>query len=362
MKIAVAMSGGVDSTIAAIKLLEEGHEIVGVTARILPPFETEREDLCFTETSLDDARKTAHRFGFEHHTIDASRDFSREIIDPFCQDYLKGLTPNPCINCNPKIKFREMISFAQTHRCDAIATGHYARINHRDGRFYVTAGIFPRKDQSYFLYMLSQEVLKKTLFPLGEYTKDEIFQEARHLNLPVADKPESKEICFVKEKDYADFIEQWTGIVPHEGNIVNSQGEVLGRHTGIHRYTIGQRRGLGIAHSEPLYVTGINSETNEIIAGTWDEQYAQGLRAHEIYHMKSAELNHKDVLLKTRSTQPPIGASVKEHGDELLVSFKEPLIGVTAGQAAVFYDNEMNVLGGGIITESLHENGLTVMV
>jgi tRNA-specific 2-thiouridylase len=356
-RAAVAMSGGIDSSVAALLMKEMGYEVIGVTERIVSGIDPGREDLCFSEKSVDDAGEIARRGDFEHHVIDARVDFERLIIDPFCQAYLEARTPNPCIYCNRLIKFDRLAHFAHEMKCDLLVTGHYARKRGDSRRWFVSAGKDTQKDQSYFLYQLPQEILARCHFPLGEFTKDEIRQMARDRDLHVAGRPESREICFVDAGSYATFIEDRTGILPPPGEIVDTGGRVLGRHQGIHRYTIGQRRGLGIAAPHPLYVLELDPEQNRVIVGPWHEQLREGLVASEIHWMKHLTFQGEEVLIKTRSTQPALPAVVYQDGESLMIRFNEAMTGVTPGQAVVIYDREMDILAGGTIVRSVPRMG-----
>lgn len=346
MKIAVAMSGGVDSSVTAVLLKSQGHELVGITARFFnhPEFENQ-----VYHESVEDAKKLCNKMGFEHFVFDFSAMFSREIVDPFCLDYLSGKTPNPCINCNRKIKFKELISAADSLGCDNLATGHYVKKKFYNDRYTLSMSPEKKKDQSYFLFMLSQEQLSRSLFPLGDYTKDEVRQIAADYNLDVKDKSDSQEICFIPDNRYPEFIEKWTGSMPEPGKITDSSGKVLGEHKGIHRYTIGQRRGMGIAAPYALYVVAIDYINNRVIAGPEEELYSSSLDTINSFHMKYLITKKTEAWIKTRSTQIPVKGLILPGLDSFHVEFDEPQRGITAGQAAVFYDDEMDIMGGGII-------------
>jgi len=353
MKVAIAMSGGIDSTVTALLLMEQGHEVTGITANMKTGIPPEKVNPFISDKNIEDARAIAEKFSFPHHVLDISEDFYHQVISPFCSEYLKGRTPNPCINCNPSIKFKSLIEHALHLGCDMLATGHYAGISKTDkNRYYITRGKDPVKDQSYFLYRLSQNFLSKTLFPLGDYMKTEIRDIARKYELPIAEGPESQEICFIPDEDYARFITTMTGQTPPPGNIVNSKGIVLGRHKGIHRYTIGQRRGLGVSADAPLYVIRIDADSNSIIAGFREELNVNYCTAVNIHHMKELSLDGLKVLTKTRSTQSPVPALLEETGTAVKVTFEEEQQGISPGQAAVFYSNEGHLLGGGTIDQS----------
>ncbi len=346
MKIAVAMSGGVDSSVTAALLKKQGHHIIGITACFFnhPDF----DNTMYIE-SLEDAKRICADLGIDHHTYDLSGKFSKEIVDPFCASYLSGKTPNPCINCNRKIKFKELMKITDELGCDYLATGHYARKKEFNGRYTLSMSPEKGKDQSYFLFMLSQEQLARSIFPLGEFTKEEVRQMAADYNLDVKDKSDSQEICFIPDNRYPEFIEKWTGKIPEPGKITDSSGRILGDHKGIHRYTIGQRRGMGISAPVPLYVVKIDSINNSIIAGPEDELYASSLDTINAFHMKEIITEKTRAWIKTRSTQIPVPGIVSPEDNYFHIDFKEPQRGITSGQGAVFYDDDMDIIGGGII-------------
>jgi tRNA-uridine 2-sulfurtransferase len=358
MKIAVAMSGGLDSSMAALLLKESGHEITGITAELSAALISRHFGISDASSNAESARCIADSFGFPHHVVNLEEDFYSLVVSPFCREYLRGKTPNPCIHCNPMIKFGRLFQFAKTLNCDKIATGHYAKIKKSEsGRYYIARSAETAKDQSYFLFMLSQESMKDIVFPLGGYTKDEVRTMAEKRRLAVAQRPESQEICFIPDNRYAEFIERAAENAPGPGDIVDTRGAVIGRHRGIHAYTIGQRRGLGIAASMPLYVVGIDAEHNRIIAGHREDLETGALFAHDIHYMKETSLHDLHVMVKTRSTQKPVPALLKEEPGGILVTFIEPQIGISPGQAAVFYNDDMDVLGGGIIERGIQHAG-----
>lgn len=253
MKIAIAMSGGVDSSMAALLLKEAGHDITGITAELSAGIIARHYGPAAASSAVASARSLAEDHGFPLHVVNLEDDFTSLIVEPFCAEYLRGATPNPCVSCNALIKFGRLLDRARALGCEAIATGHYALIRQSDtGRYYVARGRETAKDQSYFLYRLSQESMKRIIFPLGGFTKDEVLRMAVERRLPVAERPESQEICFIPDNRYDEFIERAAGRAPAPGDIVDTGGAVIGRHRGIHRYTIGQRRGLGIAAPRPL--------------------------------------------------------------------------------------------------------------
>ncbi len=353
MKIAVAMSGGLDSTVTALLLRDEGHEIIGITAKMKSGLPVDDKNPFFSDRSIYASREIADRFSFPHHIIDIEEDFFHQVIAPFCDEYLRGRTPNPCIFCNPRVKYKGLIEYAESLGCDRLATGHYAGLDRTaEGRYFLTRGIDPVKDQSYFLYRLPQKYLSKSLFPLGGYHKHEVREIARAHDLAIADAPESQEICFVPDDDYARFITATRGKTPPPGNIVDTKGTVLGRHKGIHHYTIGQRRGLGIAAPRPLYVIRIDAASNRIIAGYREELDVASLTAVNICYMKVDSVDGLRAMVKTRSTQEPVPARLSETEHRVKVLFDNPQQGISPGQAAVFYSDEGHLLGGGTIESS----------
>jgi tRNA-uridine 2-sulfurtransferase len=354
MKIAVAMSGGLDSSMAAVMLKEAGNEVCGITAELSAGLVSRHFGPGHASSGAASAGAVAAALGIPLHIVDLEQEFSDLIIGPFCDEYLRGRTPNPCVRCNALIKFDLLLQRARSLGCEKIATGHYATIGvSGSGRFYIARGIEKAKDQSYFLYRLAQEALRDILFPLGEYTKDEVREMARVRGLHVAERPESQEICFIPDNRYADFIERCSAASPGPGDIVDTSGAVIGRHRGIHRYTIGQRRGLGIASPRPLYVTAIDARSNRIIAGFREDLESAALLAVDIRHMKETDLEGRRVLVKTRSTQAPVEAFLSVTGENITVTFDEPQAGISPGQSVVFYTSSMEVLGGGTIERGI---------
>ncbi|MDY6969795.1 MAG: tRNA 2-thiouridine(34) synthase MnmA [Spirochaetota bacterium] len=358
MRIAVAMSGGVDSSVTAIMLQKLGHEVIGITANMLSysefrVFNHKKTNQTYPP-NIFDAKRIAKQHDFAHKILDLNEVFFKEIVSPFCGEYLKGRTPSPCILCNVRIKFKRLLDYALSIGCNKLATGHYARISRNNsGRYCVSMGLDKDKDQSYFLCMLPQEALQRVIFPLGDYNKSAILKMAHNFDLHVAEKPESQEICFIPDQDYTKFIENITCITPKEGDIVDTAGNVIGRHKGIHRYTIGQRRGMGISHEKPLYVVKIDSDKNIIIAGEKEELFSKGLFGIGINYMFSESLDKLEVLVKTRSTQIPFKALLNEKDNGVYAYFDEPQIQITPGQAAVFYNSSGNILGSAWIEKSL---------
>ncbi len=349
----MAMSGGVDSTTAAFLLKKQGYEVIGITAQM---FGDEGVQV------LEKAKITADSLGIEHHAIDLTGTFRNEVINQFCSEYLSGRTPSPCIRCNRFIKFGALLEYATDLGCEKLATGHYAMIKEQNGRHFISSGADKKKDQSYFLFFLEQDQLKRILFPLGEMTKEEIRKVAMENYLPSASASESQEICFIPDNDYKTFISKNTKLSPPEhGDIVGTDGTFFKKHDGIYRYTIGQRRGLGISYSEPLYVVDIVPDQNRVIVGTKEHLNRKGLIAEEIILQKAENLNGIRVYTKIRSTHSAKPSIVEVmDGNRVRVIFDEPITQVSPGQAAVFYDGDMDVLGGGWIKESIPFQGSTI--
>jgi len=350
MKIAVAMSGGIDSTIAAVLLKEQGHDITGITARFLPHNEINDE---IYSRSVSDAKHIADQFGFKHIEIPLIDLFDERVINTFCSEYFSGRTPNPCIICNRDLKFGELLQAAKDAGCEKLATGHYAIKKYDGRRYYLTMSPDLSKDQSYFLYMLTQDQLTDIIFPIGDFTKEKIRAIAAEKNIKLKDKPDSQEICFIPANDYISFLEKRSGQEPVQGDIVDSNGKVLGRHKGIYRYTIGQRRGMGISASYPLYVTGIDTLNNRVTAGPREDLYVSSLETENTFDMKEIITEERAAAVKCRSTQRPVPCRVKRDGEKFIVIFDKPESGISPGQSAVFYDESGDLLGGGVIAKAI---------
>jgi tRNA-specific 2-thiouridylase len=368
MKIAVAMSGGVDSSAAAALLKSEGHELVGFTMQLWNQrrglsVDAEGEPLPSRCCSLDDvydARRVAEDLGFPFYVLNLERDFERDVVQPFVASYLNGETPIPCVSCNSRLKFASLDRLAMSLGCEKVATGHYARVRYDEetGRYRLFRASNLQKDQSYFLWELTQEQLSRALFPLGEMSKPEVRDVARHRGLSVAEKAESQEICFVPDGNYAGFIDRYleaegeSARQPGEGEIVNARGKTLGTHQGIHRYTVGQRRGIGIAAPRPLYVISIDAARNRVVVGEQEELLRDEFTAagvNWIIDVEGISPVRAEVRVRYRHQPAPATITPLDEG-RWRVRFDEPQRAITPGQATVFYRGD-EVLGGGWIVK-----------
>ncbi|HUT66968.1 MAG TPA: tRNA 2-thiouridine(34) synthase MnmA [Dehalococcoidales bacterium] len=342
MKVAIAMSGGVDSSVAAALLKEEGHEVIGATMRLMP-------QATHAET---DAANIARRLGIPHHVMDFTDIFARRVIDDFCREYSLGRTPNPCVLCNKYIKFGILWERARELGADLIATGHHARIERDEtsGNYLLKKGADIQKDQSYFLCRLTQEQLSNAIFPVGNLTKDRVRQIARELELPAADRPESQEICFIPDDDYPGFLKNHIPGATGPGPILDREGNIMGQHRGLIYYTVGQRKGLGIAAAEPLYVIAIDPDRNAVIVGTKEQTYGDDLVAGNLNWIAIIRPERPiKIKAKVRYRQPEAEAIVSPLDcDSFYVKFAEPQMAITPGQAIVFYEGD-TVTGGGTI-------------
>ncbi|MBX3293204.1 MAG: tRNA 2-thiouridine(34) synthase MnmA [Acidobacteria bacterium] len=369
MKIAVAMSGGVDSSAAAALLKEQGHELVGFTMQLWDQrrhvnVDENGEPLPSRCCSLDDvydARRVAGSLGFPFYVLNLEKDFDRDVVEPFIQSYLSGETPIPCVACNSRLKFASLDRMARSLDCDKVATGHYARVEYDEAadRYRLFRGRNHWKDQSYFLWELTQDQLSRAMFPLGEMMKEEVREIIRGTDAYTAEKQESQEICFVPDGKYSEFIDRFLAHegredeIPARGEIVNTAGEVVGEHTGIHRYTIGQRRGLGIAHEKPLYVVQIERAKNQIVVGEDDELDSPEFTARGVNWIAFDEpAEPVRALVKVRYRHDPVPATIHAFPDSRArIVFDEPQRAITPGQATIFYDigTGEEVVGGGWI-------------
>lgn len=367
MKIAVAMSGGVDSSAAAAILQEQGHELVGFTMQLWDQNRNINTDengdplpsRCCSLDDVYDARRVADSLGFPFYVLNLEREFEDSVVEPFIQSYLSGETPIPCVACNSRLKFASLDRMAMSLGCEKVATGHYARVEYdrSSDRYRLFRGRNYAKDQSYFLWELTQEQLAHAYFPLGEMYKDEVREVARENNLYTANKPESQEICFVPDGKYSEFIDRYlehekrSHDLPAGGDIVDSSGSVVGTHTGIHRYTIGQRRGLGIANEKPLYVVQIERAKNRIIVGEADDLESIEFVARGVNWIAFEDPKEPvRAQVKVRYRHEPAPATIYSLPDNhAKVVFDHPQRAITPGQATIFYEGD-EVLGGGWIT------------
>ena len=362
--IAVAMSGGVDSSTVAAMLRAEGHPVVGLTMQLwnqrrLAGREGMPEHVqgrCCSIEDVYDARQVAEQLGIPYYVVNHQERFERDVVRPFVDEYLSGRTPIPCSLCNNHLKFDQLLITARQIGADMLATGHYARIEYSEerGRWLLLRGRDRSKDQSYFLFGLTQEQLRKTLFPLGNMSKPEVRARAHEYGLALAEKPDSQEICFVPGGDYKRFIdayldEQGEELPDTSGELVSTTGDVVGHHAGIHNFTVGQRKGLGIATGSPLYVIELRGDQQQVVVGGDDDLRSQTLHAHRLNWIAFESLDTSiRVRAKIRHRHEPADAEVRMEGDRAVVTFDEPQRAITPGQAVVFYDGDL-VVGGGWI-------------
>ena len=350
-RVIVGMSGGVDSAVCAYLLKASGYDVIGVTLKTWVAADGKESRCC----EIDDARLVADQIGIPYYAVNCISEFQKCVIDPFVQAYIHGLTPNPCIGCNRYIKWERMLDFAKSMQAEYIATGHYASVVHlENGRYTVQQADHIVKDQTYMLYKLSQEQLAHTLMPLGKLTKEQVRAIAVQAGISVAQKPDSQEICFVPEGNYADYIEENAECdLPPEGNFVDEDGKVLGRHKGIIHYTVGQRKGLGIALGEPAYVKEIRTETNEVVLAADSSLYRDTVVCGDVNFMSIAPMAVGEKIrclakIRYHHTQQPAELEMIDE-DTVQIRFDTPVRAVTPGQSAVFYDEEHRVVGGGVI-------------
>lgn len=353
-RVVLGMSGGVDSSVAAYLLKQQGYDVIGITMQVWQENEefSEREGGCCSLSSVNDARMVADRIGIPFYVMNFKEIFKEKVIDYFIEDYLEGKTPNPCVACNRYIKFDELLRRAEGLGADYVATGHYARIYEENGRYILEKAADDHKDQTYALYNLTQEQLKKTLMPCGDYTKEEIRAIAHEIGLIVADKKDSQDICFVEDGNHGNFVYSMVPEKKNPGNFVDKNGKVLGTHKGIAYYTIGQRKGLGLALGVPVFVMGINKDRNEVIIGSDEDLMHDTLIMDEVNLILTDVLTEPVRLMgKIRYAAKPAACTLHPLPDgRLKAVFDVKQRAITKGQSAVFYDG-LKVFGGGIIRE-----------
>ena len=360
-KVLVAMSGGVDSSVALYRVLEQGYDAIGVTMKLWEYEQvggnTGKNVSCCSLESFNNAKLVCEQLGVPHYTLDHSAAFRKSVVDNFVDEYFIGRTPNPCVRCNVFLKWGTLLEQAKQLGADLVATGHYARTSLINGQTRLLKGRDAKKDQTYFLWGIEREAIQQTLFPLGDLTKPEVRKIAAAIDLPTAWEPESQEVCFIPDNDYRRFINEYAPERLNKskaGHFIDPQGKILGLHTGITNYTIGQRRGLGIAGPEPYYVKDIDLNTGNIILGTRSELRFNGCVISNLNLLTDDTLSDMEqVTVQIRYNHPGIGAKIEVlDPDRLKLNFHEPQFAVTPGQSAVLYQDDV-VLGGGLITEGL---------
>ena len=364
-RVLVGMSGGVDSSVAAALLCEAGYDVVGVTLNVWPERDAmqalvEREDACCALGAVEDARRVAAHLGIPYYVVNFRDVFRRQVMANFAAEYARGRTPNPCVRCNQFVKFDALLARAVALGADYVATGHYARIDQdaASGRWRLLRAVDRQKDQSYVLYVMSQERLARTLFPLGALTKSEVRALAQRLGLVTASKPESQEICFVPTNNYRDYLAEAAPETRRPGPIVDLDGRVVGQHEGVAYYTIGQRRGLGLATGQPLFVVDLLAEENRVVVGPRDALLAEGCLVEDVNYVALASVDEPTAAharIRYRAEDVPVTLSPAGDG-RLAVRFHEPQRAVTPGQTIVFYDGDV-VLAGGTIASRREAEG-----
>lgn len=350
MRALVAMSGGVDSSVAAAMMLDAGYDVVGVTLKQWeePDGALPRAGCC-TVADAEDARRVSAQLQIPYYVLDHVEDFRRNVVEPFGAAYLAGRTPNPCIECNRTVRFSALLRRTEELDCDVLVTGHHARVSHDEHGYHLRKGVDAGKDQSYVLHMLSQEQLARIRLPIGEVTKATVRDIAGSLRLRTATKPDSQDLCFVGDGDYRDFLRREFPQAAAEGDIVDADGTVVGHHDGTAGFTIGQRRGLGVTGGERRFVIDIRPARREVVIGTRDDLLADGCIVDDVSFVAGTAPSERDVEVKVRYRSRPVPARIAEHGPgRWEVRFVEPHPAPAPGQAAVFYDGD-EVLGGGII-------------
>ena len=350
-RVLIGLSGGVDSSVAAYLLKQQGYEVTGVTLKMWSQkLHKGKIENCPLDKAIEDAKAVSDKLGIRHIVLDCQEDFTNYVVRNFADEYKYGRTPNPCIVCNKHIKFGFMLEYAEQNGYDYIATGHYAKIQNNDGTYKLLKSKYDSKDQTYVLYNLTQKQLGKILMPLGEYSKEQIREIAqREIGMYISEKKDSMEICFIPDSDHISFIKRFSDFEPCGGNFVDTDGNVIGKHSGIINFTIGQRKGLGMTFGKPMFVTKINSDTNTVVLGEKGSEYSDGLYTQGITFIDEKSIIYPiNATCKTRYSAKPADCTVEQTENGCKVTFKQPQRAVTPGQSVVFYNGD-EVLGGGII-------------
>ncbi|MFA5286776.1 MAG: tRNA 2-thiouridine(34) synthase MnmA [Candidatus Omnitrophota bacterium] len=356
IRVVVAMSGGVDSSVAAALLKDKGYEVIGITMCFFLPIrqagESAKKPGCCSLDGIDDARRVANKLGIKHYILNMQKFLEKYVIKDFCAQYLLGRTPNPCILCNQYLKFGELLKKALALDAKFLATGHYAQIVKTKDAFWLGKAKDLNKDQSYFLYRLNQEKLKHIIFPIGKYTKEEVRKLARNFSLPVAEKVASQEVCFVPQDDYRGFLKTRLNEEIKPGLVMDQEGNIAGRHSGIAYYTVGQREGLGIAKGYPAYISKIDHRNNQITIGRKDDVLVSEFLIKDLYFSHKPIKKKVALKIKIRYNHKEREAELIPFANKIRAKFKEPQFAITPGQAAVFYSRS-KVIGGGVIDRIL---------